>query len=39
MPETAAEVLVNTLVDDRGGRHAFSLPGDGINGICGHPDG
>lgn len=33
MAETAAEVLINTLIDDWGVRHVFSLPGDGINGI------
>lgn len=30
---TAADILVNTLVDDWGVRHIFGLPGDGINGI------
>jgi pyruvate dehydrogenase (quinone) len=31
--ETAADILVRTLVEDWGVRHVFSLPGDGINGI------
>ena len=30
---TAAQILVDALVDDWGVRHIFSLPGDGINGI------
>ena len=30
---TAAQVLIDTLVDDWGVRHIFGLPGDGINGI------
>lgn len=30
---TAAQILVDTLVDDWGVKHVFSLPGDGINGI------
>jgi thiamine pyrophosphate-dependent acetolactate synthase large subunit-like protein len=33
MGKTAADTLVDTLVDDWGVRHIFSLPGDGINGI------
>lgn len=33
MPQTAADVLISTLVDDWGVRHIFGLPGDGINGI------
>jgi len=33
MAQTAAEILVDTLIDDWGVRHVFSLPGDGINGI------
>ena len=33
MSKTAAQVLVDTLVDDWGVRHVFGLPGDGINGI------
>ena len=30
---TAADILVDTLVDQWGVRHIFGLPGDGINGI------
>ena len=30
---TAAQLLIDTLVDDWGVRHIFGLPGDGINGI------
>src|SRR5687768_10614221 len=30
---TAAQILIDTLVDAWGVRHIFSLPGDGINGI------
>ncbi len=30
---TAAQLLIDTLVDDWGVRHVFGLPGDGINGI------
>lgn len=30
---TAAQILIDTLVDDWGVKHIFSLPGDGINGI------
>lgn len=30
---TAAEVLVDALVEDWGVRHIFGLPGDGINRI------
>jgi thiamine pyrophosphate-dependent acetolactate synthase large subunit-like protein len=30
---TAADILIDTLVDDWGVRHIFGLPGDGINGI------
>src|SRR5439155_13324404 len=30
---TAADILVDTLVDEWGVRHIFGLPGDGINGI------
>lgn len=33
MGKTAADVLVDTLVDDWGVRHIFGLPGDGINGL------
>lgn len=33
MGRTAADILIDTLVDDWGVRHVFSLPGDGINGI------
>ncbi|HVX42119.1 MAG TPA: thiamine pyrophosphate-dependent enzyme [Gemmatimonadaceae bacterium] len=33
MKETAAQILIDTLVDDWGVRHIFGLPGDGINGI------
>ena len=33
MAKTAAEILIDALVDDWGVRHIFSLPGDGINGI------
>ena len=33
MSLTAADVLIDTLVDDWGVRHIFGLPGDGINGI------
>src|SRR3982751_2269504 len=33
MSTTAAQVLIDTLVDDWGVRHVFGLPGDGINGI------
>jgi pyruvate dehydrogenase (quinone) len=31
--KSAAQILVDALVDDWGVRHIFSLPGDGINGI------
>ena len=30
---TAAQLLIDTLVNDWGVRHIFGLPGDGINGI------
>src|SRR5579859_8013083 len=30
---TAAQILIDTLVDDWGVKHIFGLPGDGINGI------
>src|SRR3954449_4559104 len=33
MSTTAAQVLIDTLVDGWGVRHDFGLPGDGINGI------
>lgn len=33
MAKTAADILIETLVEDWGVRHIFSLPGDGINGI------
>lgn len=33
MARTAAQILIDALVDDWGVRHIFSLPGDGINGI------
>ena len=33
MTTTAAQLLIDTLVDDWGVRHVFGLPGDGINGI------
>ncbi|HEX2079879.1 MAG TPA: thiamine pyrophosphate-binding protein [Longimicrobium sp.] len=33
MNQTAADVLVEALIEDWGVRHVFSLPGDGINGI------
>jgi len=33
MTQTAAQVLIDTLVDDWGVKHIFGLPGDGINGI------
>src|SRR3982751_3521275 len=33
MSTTAAQVLIDTLVDDWGVRHVFGLPGDGINGL------
>jgi pyruvate dehydrogenase (quinone)/pyruvate oxidase len=33
MAQNAADILIETLVEDWGVRHIFSLPGDGINGI------
>ena len=33
MKHTAAQILIDTLVDDWGVKHVFGLPGDGINGI------
>jgi thiamine pyrophosphate-dependent acetolactate synthase large subunit-like protein len=30
MAETAADILIHTLVNEWGVRHIFSLPGDGI---------
>src|ERR687885_1730 len=30
---TAAQLLIDTLVDEWGVRHVFGLPGDGINGL------
>jgi len=33
MKHTAAQILIDTLVDDWGVKHIFGLPGDGINGI------
>ena len=33
MTQTAAQILIDTLVDDWGVKHIFGLPGDGINGI------
>ncbi|MDQ3605327.1 MAG: thiamine pyrophosphate-binding protein [Gemmatimonadota bacterium] len=33
MAQTAADILIETLIEDWGVRHIFSLPGDGINGI------
>ncbi len=33
MKQTAAQILIDTLVDDWGVKHVFGLPGDGINGI------
>jgi pyruvate dehydrogenase (quinone)/pyruvate oxidase len=33
MTTTAAQILIDTLVDEWGVKHIFGLPGDGINGI------
>ena len=33
MTDTAAQILIDTLVDGWGVKHVFGLPGDGINGI------
>src|SRR5919205_326804 len=33
MGRTAADILIDSLVDDWGVRHIFGLPGDGINGL------